>query len=190
MSQPRSRPSEVSAAVFWRWVWTSILPALGYLLIIAGFVVIGIAWWGISRTPIVAKQLPYLASGGLAGIGLITLGGRYLVIQDIRKQSDRIDRMERMIDELHGILLSSPELASDDTADTVVYGRAALGIAPALATSNGQVVALHGGRRFHRPGCRMVVGKPEVEAVDHEAIAQRGLAPCSICEPIDVTAST
>ena len=48
--------------------------ALGGLLILAGGIVLAVAWVGISGEAESYKQLPYFLSGGLGGGGLVALG--------------------------------------------------------------------------------------------------------------------
>jgi hypothetical protein len=44
------------------------------LLTVAGFVMLGLSWRGGARTPYVPLQLPWLVSGGMAGLALIGMG--------------------------------------------------------------------------------------------------------------------
>lgn len=46
-------------------------------LAVAAFVMLGLGWRGSARTPYVPLQLPWLVSGGVAGLGLLgmVLGG-------------------------------------------------------------------------------------------------------------------
>ena len=43
------------------------------LMLAGGFVCIGLTWYGVARTDDVARQLPYIASGGLFGLALVGL---------------------------------------------------------------------------------------------------------------------
>lgn len=52
---------------------------LGALFLLVG-------WFGTSGTPSVAKQLPYMISGGLGGIFLLTVGGVLWLSADLRDQ--------------------------------------------------------------------------------------------------------
>lgn len=60
---------------------------LGGVLIVAGFVALGIGWFGVSGTAQVWKQLPYLASGGIGGGALVALG--VLAILSYQHAQDR-----------------------------------------------------------------------------------------------------
>ena len=41
---------------------------------IVGLILIGVAWYGASGTGYVSKQIPYLISGGLVGLGVLMVG--------------------------------------------------------------------------------------------------------------------
>lgn len=70
-SIPRVRRSRAS-----RWLApTSVAPIyLGVVLIAAGFGALTYTWSRVAGTAIVALQLPYIASGGFTGVGLVILG--------------------------------------------------------------------------------------------------------------------
>jgi len=53
--------------------------SLGGVLILAGFVAVIAGWWGVSGTTSTSSQLAYMVSGGLGGIGLVFVGGVFLV---------------------------------------------------------------------------------------------------------------
>lgn len=57
---------------------------VGAALVVAGFVVIGLAWRGAAATLHVGIQLPYVVSGGLGGLALVFLGVGVLHIQGSR----------------------------------------------------------------------------------------------------------
>jgi hypothetical protein len=169
---------EPDASVFWRWVWDSVRPVLGYVLVALGLIALLVGWYGVSGESIVAKQLPYIASGGLLGVALVALGGRFMLIQDLRRDSSRLDRLETMVNELHAALLSRPDAPGRGQDFSVEK-----------ATANGQssYVVLPGGQSFHVAGCPMLEGKDRASRVKRETVAKRGLTPCPLCEPTAVT---
>lgn len=184
------RPSEVhreslghdepDASLFWRWVWDSIRPVLGWILVALGLIALFLGWYGVSGQSLVAKQLPYLASGGLLGVALVALGGRFMLIQDLRRDSGRLDRLETMVNELHAALLARPDAP----------GRVARGPVEAeRANSNGAAdyLVLPGGQSFHVPGCPMLEGKDKASKIKPTTAAKRGLMPCPLCEPTQAT---
>jgi uncharacterized membrane protein YccC len=82
---------------------------LGWALVIAGFTVIGAGWAGVQSTPVVAVQLAYLASGGVAGIALVVVGAGRQANADLRairagveELLDRVDDLEHDIADTKG----------------------------------------------------------------------------------------
>jgi hypothetical protein len=65
------------------------LRAVGVLafLVVAGFVVLALAWHGAARTPYVPLEVPWLVSGGIAGVALIGMGLGALSIQSSRREA-------------------------------------------------------------------------------------------------------
>ena len=59
-----SRPNDASA-------WST---RPGIPIAVAGFVVIGLGWWGASGTKYVYQEIPYVISGGIFGAALVMVG--------------------------------------------------------------------------------------------------------------------
>ena len=163
------------ANLFWRWVGMATRPVVGWVLIGIGAILILAGYFGVSREALVAKQIPYLVSGGIGGMVLVAIGAFFLGTEDIRKDLRRLDHVELMVEELHGALLT--RLASDGRSTRTSNGHGA---------ANGRV-ALPSGRSYHRAACSMVQGKG-AESVTSAQIDERGLEPCSLCEPELVSA--
>src|SRR3989337_1630355 len=64
---------------------------------LVGFIAIGLGWNGMAKVACPDCQLPYLLSGGAAGLGLILVGGVLLVMAQIR------DERLRLADQLRAI---------------------------------------------------------------------------------------
>ena len=162
------------SAALWRWLWSSIRPYLGYVLIGVGALLLLAGYLGVSREVIVARQIPYLVSGGLVGLGLITIGGRLLLIEDLRRDSGRLDRLEKAVLELHQVLLYRPDAPAPGTAN-------------ATASANGagatKLLVLPGGESFHRPDCPVVGDKATGRSVTLETAQRKGLRACPLCQP-------
>ena len=158
-------------ALFWRWVGKATRPVIGWVLLGVGALIILIGWIGVSGTPVVAKQIPYVVSGGIGGVLLAILGAYFLGTEELRKDSGRLDRLERMVDELHEVLLARPDAPERPThAET--------------PGTNGQAyVALGGSDVYHRADCSMVAAKPNTAKIAPSTIQRRGLRACSLCEP-------
>lgn len=162
------------AAAFWRWVWASIRPYLGYILTGVGFLLLIVGYLGVSREIYVGRQIPYVVSGGLFGVALVSLGSRLLLIEDLRRDSGRLDRLEKAVVELHQTLLTRPDAPHP-------------GYAPAERV-NGQVtdklVVVPGGESFHRADCPVLEGKGSKRSVTPETAQRRGLHACPLCQPL------
>src|SRR3954452_14426812 len=167
---PTPTDEHPSPAVFWRWVWTSTRPYLGYVLVGLGILLILFGYLGVSREVYVGRQIPYVVSGGLLGVAAVTLGSRLLLIEDLRRDSGRLDRLEKAVIDLHQALLARP--------DAPVHGQ---------ATANGRVtgaeklLTVAGGESFHRPACPLVEANPSPRAVTPETARRKGLRPCPMC---------
>lgn len=182
-------------ALFWRWVGRATRPVVGWVLTGIGALALLIGYLGISREAIVAKQIPYLISGGIGGLALLIIGAVFLGTEDVRRDAARLDRLEAMVEQLHAALLvadpSTPPLAPDLTefsertgADGTDSANSAESSVEGTVSVNGVgVVVLPQGRSFHRADCPMVDGKPKAQAVPAERATSRGLVPCRLCEP-------
>jgi len=181
------RPELPDPALFWRWVGRATRPVWGWLLVGIGFVFVLVGYLGISREALVAKQLPYLISGGIGGIALVGFGAMLVGTEDLKRTQERIDHLERMVDDLHAVLLTRPdapalgELGSangevDDPRGALEPGRT-------------RFIALPQGQTYHRPDCSMIQGKGQAEPVTAAVARRRGLKPCRLCEPETATAS-
>jgi hypothetical protein len=150
-------------------LWAALRPGLGWILVVAGAVTLFLGWFGVSGEAVTAKQLPYLASAGLAGMALFILAAVFLATDEIRRQFGRLDALERRMDDLYRLFVDELANAPDGAPDT----------ADAAATVP---VALPTGTTYHRADCALVAGKPatSVTAVEVDA---RGLRPCRVCEP-------
>jgi hypothetical protein len=73
---------------------------LGWLIVVAGFAVIGAGWAGVQSTPVVAVQLAYLASGGLVGVALVVLGTGLQRQDDQRATREVVEELRDRFDDL------------------------------------------------------------------------------------------
>jgi len=165
------------SAALWRWLWASIRPYLGYILIAVGGLLLLAGYLGVSREVIVARQIPYLVSGGLLGLAAVTLGGRLLLIEDLRRDSGRLDRLEKAVQELHQVLLYRPDAPSiaEASASPAVNGAKVAAV---------KLLVLPGGESFHRQDCPVVGDKPAGRSVTLETAQRKGLHACPLCQPL------
>jgi len=82
---------------------------LGWILIVAGAVMVFAGWLGVSANPQVAVQLPYLISGGIGGLLAAIVGIGLLVSDDIRKDRARIGRLEAAVLEMREFAAAQAE---------------------------------------------------------------------------------
>ena len=170
---PVDRDDEPDPRVLWGWAGRAARPWLGWVLIAIGALLILIGWFGVSREAIVGKQIPYLVSGGIGGVFFAVLGAYFLGTEELRSDSGRLDRLERMVEELHQVLLTRPDaprVAQSSNGSAAAHGPAR------------RVVAVDGGESFHRVDCALAHDK-EREELTPAAARKRGLRPCPVCEP-------
>jgi hypothetical protein len=159
-------------ALFWRWVGKATRPVVGWVLLALSALFILFGWIGVSGTALPAKQIPYVVSGGIGGVFLAMFGAYFLGTEELRKDSGRLDRLERMVEELHQVLLSR-----GDAPSPVIESESA-------APENGQAyVAITGSDMYHRPDCSMVASKASSAMLAPSTILKRQLTPCPLCEP-------
>jgi len=182
----KSRPDMPDPALFWKWVGRATRPVWGWILVGLGFLVILIGYLGISREALVAKQLPYLISGGIGGIALVGFGAMLVGTEDLKRTQERIDHLEDLVADLHETLLSRPDapaLSSNGDAGGQQRSRGAGTSTAAGAAAEATLMALPGGRSYHRADCSMIEGKPGAKPVAASAARRQGLKPCRLCEP-------
>ena len=76
---------------------------LGLIIATGGGVAIGFGWAGAAQVDCVECQIPFLLSGGAAGIGLIIFGVSLLLLAQIRTESRRLgDRIELALSSRRG----------------------------------------------------------------------------------------
>jgi hypothetical protein len=164
---------EPDRAIFWEAVGNAFRPYAGWIFYGCGALLVVIGYFGISGEAIVAKQLPYLISGGIGGILLAVLGAYFLGTEELRRDGGRLDRIEKQVEELHRALLERTDAPSPELA--------------AAAGANGHsrdtsVVVVESGDSYHRAGCALVTGKT-VTTFAPDATERGGLRPCTLCEP-------
>ncbi|HEX9889403.1 MAG TPA: hypothetical protein VGA69_07980 [Nitriliruptorales bacterium] len=86
------------------WTW------LGVAIAVAGFGLLAVAWGQIAGEIQVYRQVPYLVSAGLAGLGLILVGVG--VVNIAARHADAADR-DRQIDQLVSVMEELREVLGD-----------------------------------------------------------------------------
>lgn len=178
-STDHEREEREQRALFWEAAGHAFRPYAGWAFYGFGALLVLLGYLGVSGESVVAKQLPYLISGGIGGLLLAVLGAYFLGIEELRKDGGRLDRMEKQVAELHRALLDradAPQFADAVDADvTRIDG----GAERAPAT---HVVTVADGESFHRASCALVAGK-DTTRITRTAALDRDLRPCPVCEP-------
>src|SRR2546428_13143635 len=101
MAAEHSEEELPDPALFWRWVGRATRPVVGWVLAGLGAIAILIGYLGISRESLVAKQLPYLISGGIGGIALVGAGAPLGATPGLPRFRTPLDRVESTLADLH-----------------------------------------------------------------------------------------
>jgi hypothetical protein len=130
---------------------------LGTGICLLGGLLLFLGWNGAASHNDIRKQFPYLISGGLAGLALIIVGAALLVVEVVRAERTAVQASVQELRDAIERLAPRPPL----TSDSVVAG-----------TSS-----------YHRPSCRLVEGRDDLDIVLRDEAAALGLSPCRICHP-------
>jgi hypothetical protein len=170
-TEPSRRDDDLpDASEFWRWAWHSVRAHAGWIFIVVGMLLVLLGYLGVSRESVVAKQVPYIVSGGIGGIVAAVFGAYLLATNELRRDSGRLDRLEAMVTDLHGALLRRTDTPATDAASD--NGR-----------DSSSLLALPSGESYHRAGCPMLDNK-SATTVTPAAVKKRNLRPCPLCEPV------
>jgi hypothetical protein len=169
MTDPNDNLGARDQRAFGRWLVVAARPYVAWVLVALGALSLFGSWYDVSGQSVTAKQLPYLASGGLGGIGLLVIAAGLLAGGNTATHNRQLERMQRKVDDLYALLVLDPTATAEPAAPTTAAGTG--------------LVALPTGTTYHRAGCRLVAGKPNVAAVDAATISARSLTPCRVCDP-------
>jgi hypothetical protein len=90
----------------------------GLALIVIGFAVLAWTWSRVAGKAIVALQLPYLASGGFSGLGLLVIGTLLIYLGVKRRDSwNRERRLEALATALRAAGAGEPAPEEDEALD-------------------------------------------------------------------------
>lgn len=163
MTAPNARPGQLVIDV------SRLGSRAGLLLGAVGLLMIGFGWNGAASNDLVVEQFPYLLSGGVLGLALVVLGAAYMVVQNAREDSVRL---EEKIEQLSEALLAGG------------VGHAA----PAPQDVSGLVAA--GTTSYHQPECRLVDGREQTTYLTAAEAVERGLKACRVCSPMGAQEET
>jgi len=145
--------------------WGRLASQLGVAYWVAGLVLVFLGWNGAASWNSVPAQMPYLISGGLAGLCLVVIGAAVVIVQNAR--ADRAALQSTLL-ELQQVL-----------------GRVSDGGASAADGSTGGAseTVVAGSSSFHRSSCRLVEGQSGLRTLSVAAASSEGLTPCRACDP-------
>jgi len=157
-----------------------VLPPLGVALIALG-------WYGAANTSRVWQQIPYVASGGLLGIALVTAGGFSCAASWLTRLVDqaRIHAEDAAAAQERAAAAEERTAAALERIEALLGGGARGGRGRRTATGSAGLVATATGSMAHRPDCPMVAGRDNLRRV---APDEPGLRPCLVCQPTLATA--
>lgn len=90
---------------------------LGWILVaVAAALIVG-GWFGVSGEPEVARQMAYLVSGGIGGIVSGVIGVGLLISHDVRRDRERLGRLEAAVLELRELVVA--QAAQAEQADRI-----------------------------------------------------------------------
>jgi hypothetical protein len=93
--------------------WAKLAGLLGIAYCIAGFFLIFLGWNGAATYDDEPAQVPYLISGGIAGLGLVVIGAALVVAHSLR--TDRVE-LRGSIEDLRATMERLGGAPTDDRA--------------------------------------------------------------------------
>ena len=151
---------------------------LGWICCATGVLLCALGWYGVSGERYAARQIPYLASATAPGTALI-VGGSILLAarrRNAARPAPELEQMQRQLALLTRLLTEAAEAERAAAGSAVNGGPVGTDNAPWL-------LAVPGGRTYHRSDCLLVLGRQDPERLLNGDAAARGLRPCPLCEP-------
>ncbi|MFC1420710.1 hypothetical protein [Streptacidiphilus cavernicola] len=152
---------------------------LGWICCATGVLLCALGWYGVSGERYAARQIPYLASATAPGTALI-VGGTLLLAARRRnaRPSPEVDQMQRQLALLTHLLTEAAEAERAERAE-----QAGDNGGPDATDNLPWLLAVPGGRTYHRSDCLLVLGRQDPVRLLNGDAAVRGLRPCPLCEP-------
>lgn len=153
--------------------WIKLGGVLGVAYCLAGFVLVFLGWNGAASQDGEPAQIPYVISGGLAGLGLIVVGGSLIVAQSLR--TDRVE-LRAAIDELR-------EAVQATAVTTAPPARRGSGTAADGSGGGDDDLVVAGSDSYHRPECTLVQDQADVSTMTRAEARDAGRSACRVCRP-------
>lgn len=132
----------------------------GLVFVVLGFVAILIGYNNMSYKACLDCMLPYIMSGGILGLGLIIFGVTLLLTASQR--AERLAMQESMKELNRSMAMMGAAIETQESP-------------------NGRVVA--GKSTYHRPDCRLVKGRENLDLITVKMAEASGLSACRVCGP-------
>ena len=152
MTTPQSRPRFAPGRLGGR---------LALAIVAIGLLVIALGYNGIAGNLNGSAQVPYLLSGGFAGLAIVVFGSAFMVAQSAREDRQRLE----------GVLMQLLEAQE----------HAGNGVSTVPSDVDGLFAA--GTASYHVPGCRLIDGREEISYVTADEALAADLKPCRVCQP-------
>lgn len=143
---------------------------IGVILVALGLIALFLGYRGTARNPIVEAQIPFLVSGGLAGLALTLLGGVSLAAATVL----------RVTGEIRAELQATRDALRDGTSPVAASLQPD---AAAKASTNGSVLISPAGSSYHKLDCRLVERAEVTSKVAVGEATAQGFHPCRVCNP-------
>jgi hypothetical protein len=156
--------------------WAKLGGVLGIVYCIAGFVLIFLGWNGTASNDSETAQIPYIVSGGIAGLGLVVVGSALIVAHSLR--TDRVELRGAIEDLRAAIERGAPAPAEAARAMT----------ATGVPGGGESETVLAGSDSYHRHGCAVVAGQADAAPMSRADATAAGLSACRVCKPDEAAA--
>ena len=155
----------------------SILAIVSAVVLPLGLAMILLGWYGAAHSSYLFEQVPYLISGGLLGLGLVMAGGLLYfgswIARSAAQQQKQGEEVAELLREIRDGMRTGPV-----TVPSARKAASRNGSSPFVATAKGGML--------HRPDCAVVAGRDDLRSI---SASGEGLAPCSLCSPLDAELS-
>jgi hypothetical protein len=176
-----------------------LLTLAAVLALPSGLAAIILGWYGAAHTPLLHEQVPYLISGGLLGVGLLSAGGLLYLASWIARSSQLSHERDEQVRELLADIREELRTSRHVSGITVPAAASAPAVASAVpapvATSErdrapitekvpvvraARFVATPSGTMYHRPDCSVVAQRDDLRQVTGD---EARMKPCGMCQP-------
>jgi uncharacterized membrane protein len=154
--------------------WSALGGQLGLGFVVVGFVFVFLGWNGAASYDRVPAQVPYLVSGGVAGLCFVILGVGLVIVQNQRTDRAALSQQLAQLGEALDRLATSSAAARNGGSGNT-------------GAEAGGLVAI-GPTTYHLPTCHLLEGRTGAPLATPDDARARGLEPCRVCSPDEAPA--